>query len=129
MDVDVVDPKTGEQVPINRIMLHHVVFTRIGNARANLLRQAFYRAGGERATMSLPPGYGYPVRGDDQWAIIWMLMNHRADDDSVLIRYYISSDRLHDGRQFSQKLTKPGTYQLFCSPHPTQMNEQIVVRR
>jgi plastocyanin len=92
MDVDVVDPRTGEQVPINRIMLHHIVFTRIGNARANLLGQAFYGAGEERATMSLPPGYGYPVRGDDQWAIIWMLMNHRADDDSVLIRYHVTYD-------------------------------------
>jgi plastocyanin len=30
---------------------------------------------------------------------------------------------------FSRRFTKPGIYNLFCSLHPAQMSQQIVVRR
>lgn len=92
MDVDVVDPQTGQEIPINRIMLHHIVFSRVNDPATGRTTQAFYGEGEERAKMDLPPGYGYPVRGTDKWAIVWMLMNHRADNDSVLIRYHVTYD-------------------------------------
>ena len=76
MAADVVDVRTGELVPISRIMLHHIVFVNLGApGRAGV--QPFYGDGEERATMDLPPGYGYPIRSDDRWAWVWMLMNHR----------------------------------------------------
>src|SRR4051794_19869240 len=44
MSADVVDPATGEQVPINRIMLHHILFLNLGppDAKRNGLLNAFY---------------------------------------------------------------------------------------
>ena len=76
METDIVDADTGAQVPIQRLMLHHIVFTNLNrqdstcagratlgcdNARTSehLAPQRFYAAGEERAKMSLPDGYGY----------------------------------------------------------------------
>ncbi len=96
MEADVVDPKTGKAVPINRIMLHHIVFANLGDghtdAAGTQVPVPFYGDGEERDQMQLPPGYGYKSRGSDQWAIVWMLMNHRAQTDSVLIRWRITWD-------------------------------------
>ena len=91
MAADVVDPRTGTQVPINRIMLHHIVFADIGTPAAPK-REAFYGDGEERDTMDLPAGYGYPVGADDHWAMVWMLMNHRLQTDTVQIRWTLTWD-------------------------------------
>ena len=40
-----------------------------------------------------------------------------------------SSYNLGRGRRYSRKLTRPGTYRLFCSLHPVSMSQSIVVRR
>jgi plastocyanin len=93
MSADVVDVKTGKQVPIDRIMLHHILFLNLGDGtRGAGVGNAFYGDGEERAKLDLPPGYGYPVAADDRWVMVWMLMNHRAEADSVLIRYRITWD-------------------------------------
>jgi plastocyanin len=88
METDVVDVKTGAKVPINRIMLHHIVFVNLGpnaiNARSY---EPFYGDGEERAKMDLPAGYGYPITKDDVWAWVWMLMNHKPVEDSVRIQW------------------------------------------
>ncbi len=89
MSADIVDVKTGKQVPISRIMLHHIVFAAFGNGQGN---RPFYGDGEERAIMKLPAGYGYPVAAADRWAIVWMLMNHRAQTDSVKIRWRLTWD-------------------------------------
>jgi plastocyanin len=82
MSVDVVDAN-GKQVPISRLMLHHIVFINIGkqlgskrdptcggtfeawNTMSTLPNwgERFYAAGEERARMQLPEGYGYPPGG------------------------------------------------------------------
>ena len=93
MAADVVDVTTGKQVPINRIMLHHILFLNLGDGTKNVgLGGAFYGDGEERAKLDLPDGYGYPVSAGDRWAMVWMLMNHRLQADSVLIRYRITWD-------------------------------------
>src|SRR4051794_27990459 len=93
MAADVVDVRTGKQVPINRIMLHHILFLNAGDGTTKPgLGGAFYGDGEERAKLDLPPGYGYPVGANDRWAMVWMLMNHRLHADKVLIRYRISWD-------------------------------------
>jgi hypothetical protein len=93
MAADVVDPHTGRQVPINRIMLHHILFLNFGDGSGPKgAWNAFYGDGEERARLDLPPGYGYPVKAGDRWGMVWMLMNHRIDLDSVLIRYRITWD-------------------------------------
>lgn len=110
MDVDLVDPD-GSKVPIRRLMLHHIVFANIGqafgdkqdptcNSILNLdsvtsipaKAERFYAAGEERATLELPPGYGYPVSGADRWGMTWMVMNHRAKLDSAYVRYRLTYD-------------------------------------
>jgi hypothetical protein len=88
-------------------MLHHIVFLNLGgplkfdhhdwtcssftgiDGRTKLpaLADRFYASGEERNVLDLPPGYGYPVKGDDSWILTWMLMNHHSHQQSVFIRY------------------------------------------
>jgi plastocyanin len=110
MEVDVVDPD-GSQVPINRLMLHHIVFANLGSqigekhdgtcnaftafdneSKVPGLGERFYAAGEERAKLKLPPGYGYPMKGTDQWGLTMMLMNHRARTDSAFVQYKVTYD-------------------------------------
>lgn len=116
MSVDIVD-KAGRPVGIDRLMLHHIVFSNFGrflgdkrdstcekltllDAKTQLpgVVERFYAAGEERAELELPPGYGYQVRGNDEWYMTWMLMNHRATTDKAYIQYTITSDDAPDIR-------------------------------
>lgn len=110
MDVDVTDAQ-GTPVPIRRLMLHHIVFLNLGRTiggahdrtcdtftmwdsktKVPAFAERFYAAGEERATMDLPPGYGYALRADDSWGMTWMFMNHRAVPDRAYIRYHVTVD-------------------------------------
>jgi plastocyanin len=111
MSVDVVDGD-GTQVPINRLMLHHIVFLNLGSSfgekrdatcgdsftgwdSRSLLPNAaerFYAAGEERAKLALPPGHGYPIAKDDSWLMTYMLMNHRGKVDQAYIQYEVTVD-------------------------------------
>ncbi len=110
MSVDVVDAD-GSKVPIQRLMLHHIVFSNVGRTigekrdttcgmftgldsqtRFPAMAERFYGAGEERAVMKLPPGYGYQVDGDDQWVMTWMMMNHRPVKDRAYVEYTITYD-------------------------------------
>lgn len=104
METDIVDPASGEPVPISRLMLHHIVFLngmRPDTTCENFLffdnrtnfqgaPQRFYAAGEERAKLSLPPGYGLPMGSGDRWGITYMLMNHRSTADRALIQYKVT---------------------------------------
>jgi len=110
MEVDVVDPD-GSQVPISRLMLHHIVFANLGSqigqkhdgtcntftafdsqSKIPALGERFYAAGEERAKMALPNGYGYPMKAADQWGMTMMLMNHRSEADSAFVQYEVTYD-------------------------------------
>lgn len=110
MAVDVVDAD-GTPVPINRLMLHHIVFVNLGptigskrdstcgtftafdsSTAIPALGERFYAAGEERAQLRLPDGYGYPTQTEDQWALTAMLMNHRDRTDSAYIQYTVTTD-------------------------------------
>ena len=110
MDTDVVDAD-GSQVPISRLMLHHIVFLNLGeklgekrdgtcrsftglDSRTALpgLAERFYAAGEERARLRLPPGYGYQIKNKDRWGMTWMLMNHRNRTDEAYIQYRVTYD-------------------------------------
>lgn len=110
MEVDVVDAG-GRPVPINRLMLHHIVFTNLGErvgsqhdgtcnqittldskTRIPALGERFYAAGEERAKLRMPKGYGYPMKGADRWLMTWMLMNHRSVTDRAYIQYKVTYD-------------------------------------
>ena len=103
MDVDVVDA-SGRQIPIRRIMLHHIVFQNLGHAdqtcsrftlldsrtQVPALAERFYAAGEERNVLKLPPGYGYPISTRNPWVLYWMLMNHRATTQTGYIQYHVT---------------------------------------
>ncbi|MFA9270454.1 MAG: hypothetical protein ACEQSX_06810 [Baekduiaceae bacterium] len=114
MSVDVVD-KSGKPVGIDRLMLHHIVFSNLGrfggdkrDGTCNTLTlldsktqlpavvERFYAAGEERAELELPQGYGYPVKGADRWFMTWMLMNHKATDDEAYVQYKVTYDDAPD---------------------------------
>jgi plastocyanin len=107
METDIVDSDTGAQVPISRLMLHHIVFTNINRRDStcqhyvgfdgrdnfgNFAPQRFYGAGEERAKMSLPAGYGYRLNSSDNWGIVAMVMNHRSAVDQAQIHYEVTVD-------------------------------------
>ena len=110
MDVEVVDA-AGKPIPINRLMLHHIVFSNLGpaigskrdgtcgsftllNSRSTVpgLAERFYAAGEERAKLRLPEGYGYRINAADKWGMTWMLMNHRKRTDTAYIQYRVTYD-------------------------------------
>jgi plastocyanin len=115
MNVDVVDAN-GNHVPINRLMLHHIVFLNFGksfgekrdptcgdsfeawNTMTTLPNAAerFYAAGEERAQMQLPDGYGYPLSKQDTWLMTYMFMNHRAVTDQAFVEYNLTVDTRPD---------------------------------
>jgi plastocyanin len=100
MEVDVIDAD-GTPVPIQRLMLHHIVFANLNrqdatcdsivgfDERPNSLfsSERFYAAGEERAKMGLPPGYGYKMNPNDTWGLLYMFMNHRPVTDRAYIEY------------------------------------------
>lgn len=105
MSTNVTD-RDGTPVPIQRLMLHHIVFGTLGrkdatcdtftmfDSRTKLpaLSQRFYGAGEERAQLLLPAGYGYPTQAGDQWSMTWMFMNHRSRTDRAWITYDVTID-------------------------------------
>ena len=108
METDVVDAD-GTPVPIQRLMLHHIVFNNVGaefgskhDSTCNSIKswdaqtelpaifERFYAAGEERAVLDLPEGYGYKSADNDTWAMLWMMMNHRPTEDSAFIQYKVT---------------------------------------
>jgi plastocyanin len=103
MSVDVVDAN-GTPVPIQRLMLHHIVFSKLGvqnpacaqftgfdaNQKLPGLAETFYGAGEERNVLALPPGYGLKLGANDNWVMTWMLMNHRKTKDKAFIQYKVT---------------------------------------
>lgn len=98
----------GREVPIANTMLHHVVLADLGryvgehrDATCSRFRMfdsesflplhghRFYGLGEERAKLQLPPGYGYPTRAADRWAMTFMLMNHLNRRETVFVEFRI----------------------------------------
>jgi plastocyanin len=104
MEADIVNGE-GEPIPITELMLHHIVFINVGRAdqtcdtvtgfdsiSTGLLRERFMAAGEERQKMVLPDGYGYDPGASD-WAVLYMVMNHKPDANSdAYIRYTMTYD-------------------------------------
>ena len=122
METDVVDPGTGAQVPIQRLMLHHIVFVNAARQDSTCAGQGyvgfdgrkqfdstyapqrFYAAGEERAKFSMPPGYGYQTSQSDPWAVVAMVMNHRSVADHAFIHYEVT---VNDGTGGPIQAVKP----------------------
>jgi plastocyanin len=101
MKADVFDV-LGNPVPHTEVMLHHVVFAKLGTpdstcrsmtdfdgASSGLIAERFYAEGEEHAQLSLPDPYGYPNRASDSWGLVYMLMNHHTRNWVVQVQYTI----------------------------------------
>jgi len=101
MSAEVVDA-SGRPVRIQDVMLHHVVFAKLGvpdytcsgiedysGMPAPFQAERFYAEGEERFSLALPEGHGYPNRGQDLWGLLYMLMNHHPHSMVVHIRYTV----------------------------------------
>ncbi|MDQ3823207.1 MAG: hypothetical protein M3321_08200 [Actinomycetota bacterium] len=109
MSADVVDA-AGNVVPDEAVMLHHVVFAKVfapdmtctsfrgyDGQTTGFPAERFFGRGEEHMSLDLPAGYGYPNRGTDVWGLIYMLMNHHRQTDTVFIRYsvrYVTGETL-----------------------------------
>jgi plastocyanin len=93
MQVDLVDA-SGALVPIDRLMLHHIVFFNASRSDSACggPGERFYGAGEERARLDLPDGYGYEYNASDVWGTAWMYMNHRAQTDEAYVQYTATID-------------------------------------
>ena len=118
MNADIVDA-SGEQVPIQRLMLHHIVFLNTGRQDQSCpvddgilgfdgLQTApaverFFAAGEERARLAMPPGYGYELgeAASNRWIVLYMVMNHLAETDSAFIEYNVT---VEDGEGLAEPL-------------------------
>ena len=93
----------GNPVRHTDVMLHHVVFARLGAPDATCSQiadydgrpapvqaQRFYAEGEEHFSLALPDGYGYPNRATDSWGLLYMLMNHHARTSTVQVRYTVT---------------------------------------
>lgn len=101
MSANVVD-MSGNPVPPTDVMLHHVVFAKLGvpdttcsgiedydGRTAPFQAQRFWAEGEEHYSLALPDPYGYPNRGGDQWGMLYMLMNHHAQKSVVEVHYTV----------------------------------------
>ena len=100
MHARVVD-RRGRQLPVSRMMLHHLTFKdlgRPGHTRRDTtycpgrLGQRFYGTGEEDRELVFPRGYGYRVHRKDRWDANWMLMNHGPRSDKAWIEYTVTVD-------------------------------------
>ena len=110
---DVVD-ENEDPIPIDRLMLHHIVFSNLSKGDrtctgagfesfdgyplfGGYAPERFAGAGEERSKLSLPPGFGYELDSDpgptyDNWGLVYMLMNHKAVTDTAYIQYKLTVD-------------------------------------
>ncbi len=114
MSVDITD-RNRKRIPIQRLMLHHIVFLNLGAALGERrdhtcdafemwdsktsipgFGERFYAAGEERAVLDLPDGYGYRSNASDGWGMTWMVMNHRGRADRAYISYEVTVDTAPD---------------------------------
>lgn len=99
MDVRMVDV-SGVEVPQSELMMHHNVFTnggpddtrKDGACPHRDVRERFYGTSEELRALTLPRGYGYPTAPQDQWKMIWMVMNHRHERRQAYAEYRVTVD-------------------------------------
>ena len=92
MSASLVDGR-GRPITIRDVMLHHVVFHRVGGSRGYQCSpggEAIFGTGEENQQLRLPRGYGYRVRSHDRWRITAMLMSHSLRAMKAYVQYRVT---------------------------------------
>ena len=102
LKVDLVD-QAGKVLSYRDVMLHHVVFANVlrrdtlcsnytgfSGAPFGFAPERFFGVGEEGFALALPEGYGYPISTSDIWGMVYMLMNHHAQKQTVYVRYTVT---------------------------------------
>ena len=84
-DPDMVEAD-GTVPPIEELHLHHAVWTSQSGQYGN---GPFAASGEEKTIFSFPRGYGMPVRGADQWQLLYMVHSAVQQPTEVFITYDI----------------------------------------
>jgi plastocyanin len=87
----------GRPVPLQHVMLHHIVFINAGYAGGPAKTtschgrrgEPFWGTGEEHEHLQLPPGYGYQVDRRDRWRMQTMLMSHNLRARHVYVQYTV----------------------------------------
>jgi plastocyanin len=79
----------GSVPGVDVIHLHHAVWLNLshGDITDPGTPERFFATGEEKTIATAPPGYGYPVKPSDVWAINYMLHNQTAAPETLWITY------------------------------------------
>lgn len=77
---------TGEIPGVEEIHLHHGTWISLTNS---YFKDPFFASGEEKTIANFPRGYGFPIRGTDQWQLLHMVHNTGPQPNSVYITYDI----------------------------------------
>ena len=95
---------TGESPPTDHMHLHHATWLNGGSSYGN---GPFFASGEEKTILPLPDKYGMPVKGNDQWLLLYMVHNDQADSQVVWLTYDVDFVAQADAEEMKFAPTKP----------------------
>ncbi len=81
----------GRPPAVEKVHMHHAVMLNMSrqDASAPELPERFYGFAEEKTIGTMPPGYGYPAKASDVWAVNYMLHNGTPQNETVFIEYEV----------------------------------------
>ena len=95
---------TGKSPLTDHMHLHHATWINGGESYGN---GPFFASGEEKTILPLPHGYGMPVKGHDQWLLLYMVHNDHSDSQVVWLTYDIDFIAQADAEELGLAETKP----------------------
>jgi plastocyanin len=83
----------GEVPPIEVMHLHHATWIQLGGTEYG--DGPFFAAGEEKTVAPIPRGYGFEIKAEDTWGLLYMIHNQLQAPTEVFITYdidYIAKD-------------------------------------
>ena len=99
---DMLEASSGMSPPTDDMHLHHATW--LGGDYGN---GPFFASGEEKTIIFQPNGYGMPIKGDDQWILLYMVHNDIYESKVVWITYEIDYVATADAEELGLVDTKP----------------------
>jgi len=84
--------ENGVTPPVEQVHMHHAVFLNMSRrdvTHPELPGERMFAFAEEKTHFRLPPGYGYPYKASDQFAINYMLHNETPQGHAIYITYEV----------------------------------------